>query len=111
MPQTIQPADDGECLRQKGRPRETNSAPVRVDVRTQKVRLPQSLRGTTRNPAVSPKSAADNIRLRESHLGSPKESSPTRQTTWMCVSLDASSLEKGEINSIFICYLPAGRSV
>ena len=79
--------------------------PVRVDVWTQKVRLPQGLRGTSRNPAVSPESVADNIRLRESHLGSPKESSPMRQTTWVCVSLDASPLEKGEINSIlmFMC--------
>ena len=92
-------------LSSKGGPRETNPAPVRVDVRTQKARQPQGLRGTTRNPAVSPESAADNIRLRESHLGSPKESSPTRQTTWMCVPLDASPLEKGEINSMLVFVL------
>ena len=100
VPQTLQPADDGEYLRQKGRPRKTSPGPVRVDVRTQKVGLPQGLRETFGNPAVSPASTADYIGLRESYLGSPKKSSPARQTTRLCVPLDASSLEKGEINSV-----------
>lgn len=52
------------------------------------------------NPAVSPESTADYTGLRESYLGSPEKSSPARQTTRMCVPLDASSLEKGEINSV-----------
>ena len=100
VPQTLQPADDGECLRQKGRPRKTSPAPVRIDVRTQKVRLRQGLRETFGNPAVSPESTADYTGLRESYLGSPEKSSPARQTTRICIPLDASCLEKGEINSV-----------
>ena len=100
VPQTFQSAYDGECLHQKGWPRKTSPTPVHVDVRTQKVRLLQGLQGTNWNPAVSPKSAADHTGLRKSNLGSPEKSSPTRQSPWMCVSLDASPLEKGKINLI-----------
>lgn len=91
---------DGECLHQKGWPHKTSPTPVHVDVRTQKVRLLQGLQGTNWNPAISPKSAADHTGLRKSNLGSPEKSSPTHQSPWMCVSLDASPLEKGKINLI-----------
>ena len=36
----------------------------------------------------------------KSNLGGPEKSSPTRQSPWMCVSLDASPLEKGKINLV-----------
>lgn len=50
-------------VKKDDRAKQVSLAPVLVDVRTQKVRLPEGLRGTTGNPAVSPESAADNIRL------------------------------------------------
>ena len=52
---------------------------------------------TCGDPAISTSRRADHLRLRESSVGSPEESDAAGQTAGMRVSLDAGSMEKGEV--------------
>ena len=62
-----------------------------------RLRLLQSLQAASGDPAISTSRRADHLRLRESSVGSPEESDAAGQTAGMCVSLDAGSMEKGEV--------------
>ena len=97
MQTTIHPAPDHQRVREIRRSRQTSSAVIRPYVGEEEERLLQSLQAASGDPAISPSRKADQLSIRESSVGSPEKSDAAGQTAGMHVSLDAGSMEKGEM--------------